>query len=170
MFGSASEAKARGDAARAGGGHADPRAGGRDTKGRSAGSRDWRNPTPGRSLNRKPPNMRSTPNPTIGVPLTGSNAMKLGGTIASTLAGPAGMAVSGATTAIDSALNGTFDPLSPFDGPFTKELGFDYDPSNRFGTQSSMSGKTSATKRITSKPKKPGFSLLSGAGGTLLGS
>jgi hypothetical protein len=144
--------------------------GGRGANGGNAGSKDWKNPTPGKSLNRKPPNMRSTPNPTIGAPLTMDNALRLGGTIASTLAGPVGTATALAGTALDAALNGTaIDPMSPFDGPFTKEMGFDYDPSNRFGTPNARSGKTSGTKRITSKPKK-GFTLLGGMPGTMLGS
>jgi hypothetical protein len=144
--------------------------GGRGANGGNAGSKDWKSPTPGASLNRKPPNMRSTPNPNIGAPLTMDNALRLGGTIAGTFAGPAASAATAAAAALDAAISGTpIDPLSPFDGPFTKELGFDYDPTNRFGTPNAKSGKTSAVKRITSKPKK-GFTLLGGMPGTMLGS
>lgn len=120
-------------------------------------------------------------NPTQSFEPTPSNLAKVGGTLVSTLAGPIGTAVVGAATGIDAAISGTFDPMNPFDKPTGTVNTGDYDKSETTNasignTNSTMGPDATASALETPEQKKrkkvaakPGFNLLTGAGGTLLG-
>jgi hypothetical protein len=164
MFGSAAEAKARGDAARAGGGHADPRAGGG-----SNGSRNGNN-VGGMSkalLDSKYPGASRKKNRQYEGSL--KNFAKVGSILGSLALGPAATA---AKLGID-ALSGDLSvegALDPFSGrmPDVPSTGAGYADSGR--KDDSVTGLVASRKKKTTKQTRPLGStgaILGGIGGNI---
>ncbi len=119
-------------------------------------------------------------NPTPSYEATPENIAKVVGTIISAVAGPVGTAAQAAYTGYKALTDDEFDPLNPFEKPTGTTSTGTYDKSEvvnaSTGTGASQMGanpivgKTSAEQKKKKKvATKPGFTLLQGVGGTLLG-
>jgi hypothetical protein len=127
-------------------------------------------------MNSKYPGMKGKKNRQY--ELSAENIAKVGTIAAGMLGGPVGTAISAGYSAVDSALSGT-NPISgaldPFSGrgPDVPSAGAGYADGTKKDDRMSPADLLAAKKNGLKKAKtklSPGFTLLSGAGGTLLGS
>lgn len=119
-------------------------------------------------------------NPTPSFEPTPENVAKVVGTIVGAVAGPVGTAAQAAYTGYKALTDDEFDPLNPFDNPTGTVPGSTYDASETINPQTgqvtSQMGVNPIAARASAEQKKkkktatkPGYTLLEGVGGTLLG-
>jgi hypothetical protein len=175
MFGSAAEAKARGDASKSAGGHADPRAGDNKFGGNGPSGRNGSN-AGGMSkklLDAKYPG--ASKKKSRQYDLSAENAMKVGTIAAGIVGGPVGTALSAGYSALsgDLSMAGMLDPFSGR-GPDVPSTGAGYAENNQKETTRMTPAELLAAKKTQLGKNKTkltkGYTLLAGSGGTLLGS